>query len=287
MENLTLELRQHFGNAFEMYSSIPLSGGDINSAYKLNTSEGVFCVKINSRYTFPGMFEKEALGLKLLSEHSEFTVPNAITTGTFQDKTFLLLTFIESASRNSNFWGAFGEQLAAMHRQSHESFGLDYGNYIGSLHQENTPMKTWSEFYAQQRLLPQAKLAFDRGTVDNPFVKSMEALCAKLQEIFPTEPPALLHGDLWSGNYMVDDKGAPALIDPAVYYGHREMDLAMMQLFGGFDRSVFDIYDATYPLETGWNHRVDLCQLYPILVHVNLFGGSYIAQAKRIMQRYV
>ena len=286
MEGLTRELRKYLGNAFDIHSYTPLTGGDINSVYKISSTKGLFCVKINSRFVFPKMFAQEAKGLELLAQNSAFTVPKVICTGEFEDKTYLLLSFIESAQRKDDFWNDFGIKLAKMHLQSASVFGLDHSNYIGSLPQGNTPANSWSEFYGNQRLLSQTKSAFDKGRVEKSFIQTIETICNKLDTLFPDEPPALLHGDLWAGNYMVDRSGGPAIIDPAVYYGHREMDLGMMQLFGGFDPQVFELYNEIYPLEVRWKERIQLCQLYPILVHLNLFGGGYLNQAVSIIKKY-
>ena len=283
---LTLVLKEQLGSTFEIYSSTPLSGGDINAVYKLHTTDGNLCIKINSADKFPNLFETEALGLQLLAKNSSFTIPEVSHQGNLENQSYLLLSYLNAGVKTSNFWQSFGEKLADLHQQSSMHFGLDHDNYIGSLHQSNELAESWNSFYANQRLIPQAKLAFDHGLVDLKFIKAIEALSLKLDSIFPDESPALLHGDLWSGNYMTDDDGNPALIDPAVYFGHREMDLAMTKLFGGFDAQMYQVYNATYPLENKWEQRIGLCQLYPILVHVNLFGGSYVNQAKRIISDY-
>jgi len=283
---LTTTLKAQLGNSFEVLSATPLAGGDINAVYKLSTTVGTLCVKINSADKFPNLFETEARGLQLLAENSDFTIPEVIHQGNMGDKSYLLLSYLNEGIKTTDFWQSFGEKLAMLHQQSNLHFGLDHDNYIGSLHQSNKTAESWDSFYANQRLIPQAKCAFDRGLVDLKFFEAIEALSLKLDSIFPDESPALLHGDLWSGNYMTDDNGNPALIDPAVYYGHREMDLAMTKLFGGFDTQMYQAYHATYPLEHKWEERIDLCQLYPILVHVNLFGGSYVSQAARIISLY-
>lgn len=280
------ELKNIYGNNFQLFSSIPLAGGDINTVYKLNTSEGSFCIKLNNSSKLQDLFEKEAAGLQHLESKSNFTLPKVIKWGTFSDQSYLLLSFIETGSPKNNYWELFGGNLAAMHMQSANKFGLEYDNYIGSLKQCNSLENDWASFYTNQRLIPQTKLALDKGLVDTSFLKSIENLCSKLEELFPNEPPALLHGDLWSGNFIIDSQSKPALIDPAIYYGHREMDLAMTMLFGGFHEQLYTVYNASYPLEKAWKDRVSICQLYPILVHVNLFGGSYINHARAIISNY-
>ncbi len=267
-------------------SKMPLSGGDINATYKVITDQGTFCVKQNDRDKFPEMLAKEARGLKELAEKSKFHVPEVI--GNFEDDTsqYLILEFITSGSKSSEFWNDFGIQLAQMHQQTSDSFGWSEDNYIGSLHQSNGNHSDWSSFYATERILPQIQLAFDSNRINASLVESAERLCNKLPELFPEEASALLHGDLWSGNFMVNAHGNPVLIDPAVYYGHREMDLGMMHLFGGFSDTLFDAYHQAFPLEKNWKERIPLTQLYPLLVHVNLFGEGYVQSAASIIHQY-
>lgn len=275
-----------FDKKVTVLNQTPLSGGDINAVYRVKTNYGTICIKQNYRDRFPRMLEKEARGLKELSAHSNFHIPDVI--GHWEDETsqYLGLSFIETGTKSSSFWDDFGLQLAEMHQQSYSSFGWIEDNYIGSLQQSNSQHSNWSDFYAQERILPLVRLAFDNSLIDKDFTKNVEILCTKLESLFPKEAPSLLHGDLWSGNFMINSEGNPTLIDPAVYYGHREMDLGMMHLFGGFALEVFDIYNDHFPLEQHWKERIPLTQLYPLLVHVNLFGGSYIHSAKSVIQRY-
>ncbi|RLD39817.1 MAG: ketosamine-3-kinase, partial [Bacteroidetes bacterium] len=201
-------------------------------------------------------------------------------------ESFLILNFIQSAEMQDEFWDDFGQKLASLHRHSQKNFGLDHDNYIGSLSQSNKFHKSWADFFREERLEAQVKLARDNGRMGREMVNTFSRFYAKLDELFPKEPPALLHGDLWSGNFMVNQNGLAVIIDPAVYYGHREMDLAMSQLFGGFDASFYDAYQRNFPLENGWQQRLDYYNLYPLMVHVNLFGGSYLESVKRILVRF-
>lgn len=268
-------------------SKVPLSGGDINAVFKVNTDRGTFCVKQNSSDQFPEMLLKEAKGLMELAQKSSFQIPEVIGNYTDFSNQYLLLEFVTSGTKNQTFWEDFGTQLSMMHQQTSDCFGWSEDNYIGTLIQSNAHHDNWSEFYSNERILPQVELAFNAKRVDIHFVKAAESLCKKLNELFPKEPPALLHGDLWSGNFMVSSDGHPVLIDPAVYYGHREMDLGMMHLFGGFSPTLFESYHHHFPLEKGWSNRIPLTQLYPILVHVNLFGGGYVQNAASIIHQYV
>jgi fructosamine-3-kinase len=180
-----------------------------------------------------------------------------------------------------------GIGLARLHKTTQNTFGLHYDNYIGSLTQSNTPpADSWTEFFIHQRLEPMLKMAVDSGKAEPDLIPKFESLYSKLDEIFPQEKPALLHGDLWSGNCMADDNGDPVIYDPAVYYGHREMDLAMTKLFGGFESEFYEAYQEEFPLEKHWEQRIAICNLYPLLAHVNLFVGSYIQSIKNIINRY-
>jgi protein-ribulosamine 3-kinase len=193
---------------------------------------------------------------------------------------------LSGGSKPLDFWAQTGRGLAQLHQHSAGEFGLDHDNYIGSLNQYNQKETDWVEFFVNQRLQNQLRMCSDHGHADAGLLRMFDRLFPKLEQYFPHEPPALLHGDLWSGNYLCGNKGAAYLVDPAVYYGHREMDLAMSLLFGGFDREMYHAYHEVFPLENGWKERVDLCNLYPLLVHVNLFGGSYISQVRAILKRF-
>ena len=179
-----------------------------------------------------------------------------------------------------------GARLAALHRCSKDFFGLDHNNYIGSLRQFNHQQTSWVNFFIEQRLNVQLKLAIDSGMMDSKWLNEFESLYAKLPAMLPEEKPSLLHGDLWGGNLITDEKGEPCLIDPAVYFGSREADLAMTKLFGGFDDEFYTSYQHTFPLQPGYDKRFDIYNLYPLLVHVNLFGGSYKSAVANILKAF-
>lgn len=263
-----------------------VGGGSINDTYKVNTTEGNFFVKKNSASLYPQMFEKEALGLKVLREAKSIELPEVVDFGESENDAFLILRFINNGSETSSFWDDFGRQLGNLHKNSDKHFGLNHDNYIGSLYQYNNKHDNWSDFFRAERLERQVKLARNNGAIDTGTVSAFERFYARLDNIFPQEPPALLHGDLWGGNFMVSEKGNPVIIDPAVYYGHREMDLGMSQLFGGFDHQFYNSYNKHYPLENGWEERLSYCNLYPLMVHVNLFGGGYLQSVKTILRKF-
>ncbi len=279
-------LAEKFDNPVQISTVHAVGGGSINSAYGLETNVGRFFVKLNSASRYPGMFEKEALGLSILSETGELPVPETVGFGETHAEAFLILKFVETGTPSAGFWENFGHALARLHGHSADTFGLDHDNYIGSLSQSNTFHDRWPEFFIEERLKPQIRLAFDGSLLTDSDLSAFGNFFKSLSEIFPEEPPALLHGDLWSGNFMTNEAGEAVLIDPAVYYGHREMDLGMSQLFGGFHRRFYDAYNETYPLEPGWEKRLDYCNLYPLLVHVNLFGGSYVHSVKQIIRPF-
>lgn len=271
-----------FQNNLNPVEANPLSGGDINEVFFLTCHEGSFVVKMNNAAKYPKMFSAEAKGLQLLNENSKFILPSVLEEGEIENHSYLLMKYIAAGQRNSNFWEVFAENLVHLHKTTQMEFGLDHDNYIGSLPQQNDFRNTASEFYLSQRLEPQFRLASENGFQ----FKNLDTFYANISEEIPNKPPSLIHGDLWSGNYMISEDGLPALIDPAVCFAPCEMDLAMMKLFGGFPEEVYDHYNSTFPMEPGWNKRTSLWQLYYLLVHLNLFGAGYLAQVKSIVSKY-
>jgi len=282
-------IEEHF--KCKIIKSSAVAGGDINESFALELSDGqTIFVKCNGRASAT-MFPAEAKGLAWLEEADAIRIPKVLgcsdPTGS-PASAFLALELLRPAPRCSDFAEKLGRGLAHLHQSHPTQFGLDHSNFIGSLSQSNQPTSTWAEFYAQQRLGAQIGLGRDNGHFSSQDAQKFDALCGRLENLVgPEEPPARLHGDLWGGNLFVDEHGEPTLIDPAVYGGHREMDLAMMRLFGGFPARAFDAYAEVYPLAPDSSERIPLYQLYPVLVHVNLFGGSYVSSAKSILARYL
>jgi fructosamine-3-kinase len=267
--------------------SHPISGGDINAVYRIiNERNQESVIKINSSRSFPKMLEKEAQGLDELRKNATLHIPKVHGFGEIEELQYLILEQIEEGEIDANFWEKFGEGLATQHQITAPTFGFISDNYIGSLTQSNKSQSTWSDFTVIERFMPQVKLARDTGKINLTEAKKIERIYPEINNIWPKEKPALLHGDLWAGNYLKGKANKPFLIDPAVYYGHREMDLGMMHLFGGFDVHLFDIYHNHYPLEQGWQDRIKYNQLYPLLVHLNLFGRSYLNQVIEIVKQF-
>lgn len=261
-------------------------GGCINDCFVLKTSEGKYFLKRNDAQRYPKMFDAEGVGLLLLGSAAIGIVPKVISRAEHGRDQYLILENIEAGPRQKEFWADFARKLATIHRTSQDFFGLDHNNYIGSLPQSNKNYDDWNSFFILERIEPQLKMAIDTRELPSSIHRSFEKLFAKLNEIFPAEKPSLLHGDLWSGNFMTGTDGSVKLIDPAVYFGFREMDLAMSKLFGGFDSSFYKFYHEEFPLENGLEKRVDICNLYPLLVHVNLFGGHYANEVDAIVSRF-
>jgi len=264
-----------------------ISGGDINQARLLKTENQSCFLKMNTLPQSLQMFETEAKGLQLILQSKAIDTPEIIHFGTADGTAFLLLSYVSLATKTDVFWQNFGRSLALLHRDnSHSHFGLDHANFIGSLDQANDFETSWTAFYVNQRIEPQLKTAINSGCLNKTHTKAFHRLFNQLDELLPQEVPALTHGDLWSGNFLVGQNQKAVLIDPAVSFAHREMDLAMSHLFGGFSQIFYDVYQATYPLENGFHDRMDIYQLYYLMVHVNLFGGSYVEAVNQILEKY-
>jgi fructosamine-3-kinase len=281
-------------------------GGDINDAYDVTLADGRRVFVKSNAHADPRMFACEARGLEWLRKANAIRIPQVLAYSDPADSdgaSFLVLERIASAARASDYDDRLGRGLATLHlagwgADSHgeslrdggaaDRFGFTESNFIGSLTQDNTCADTWPAFYVTRRLEPQVRAAIDRGHAPASWQRGFARLFAVMDDLAgPPEPPSRLHGDLWSGNVMADDHGAPCLIDPAVYAGHREVDLAMLRLFGGLGARALAAYHEAAPLADGHESRVALYQLYPLLVHVNLFGGGYVQSVERALNQYL
>jgi len=262
-----------------------VAGGSIGESFRVRLASGDDCFVKDYGTAPPAIVQCEAEGLRWLGESGDLPVAEVL--GVSEDVPVLVLRWIESGPRCGDFAERLGHGLAALHARGARGFGHTRDNFIGSLAQSNDTRATWPRFYAEERIEPLLRGAADQGRLPARVVTTTRCLLERLETVLgPSEPPARLHGDLWSGNLMLDSDGAPCLVDPAVYGGHREMDLAMMRLFGGFDARTFDAYDEAHPLSPGHEERVALHQLYPILVHVMLFGGRYADTFAAAIERY-
>jgi|AntRauTorckE6833_2_1112554.scaffolds.fasta_scaffold01157_3 fructosamine-3-kinase len=280
-------LREFHNKTVKVTGQQTIGGGSINDAWRLDTETGPFFLKYNNAGKFPAMFEKEARGLELLASAGAIKVPEVIHYDSTGIDAYLLLEYLEPGVIKDGFWEQFGQELAMLHRNSNDYFGLDHDNYMGSLYQYNSPHHDWPGFFVEQRLEKQVAMAKNDGAIGSGDVALFDKLYPRLDTFFPQEAPALVHGDLWSGNFMAVSTGKAAIIDPAAYYGHREVDIAMSTLFGSFSNAFYTAYNEAYPMEQGWQERLDIYNLYPLMVHVNLFGGGYMASVKRILKRFV
>jgi len=274
-------------------ATAPLAGGDISTATKLRLSNGTTALMKTLPHAPEGFFECEAAGLRWLGEvEGGVHVPAVLGV----DQECLVIAWVEPGKNGVDAAASFGRALATTHAAGAPSYGLERDGFIGKLPMPNRTAPTWAEFYATRRILPYLKLARDRGAISEDDAASVEAVIPKLAALVPEEPPARLHGDLWNGNVLWGQDptgGTPAVarvsvIDPAAYAGHREVDLAMLAMFGlPHLQRVLDAYREAAPLADGWEERIGLHQLFPLLVHACLFGGGYGARAATTAAKYL
>lgn len=289
--DFTVYLQQQLGGAtgqqIRLKHVSAVSGGSINAAFCLHTDAGDYMLKRNNKNAYPNMFASEAEGLTAIKNTKTISVPSVILLDEFEDDSFLVLEWIESIRPTADASQVLGRQLAAMHKCTAIEFGFDTNNYMGSIPQSNSKQDTWVGFFITERLQPMVKIARDKSLLNKLDAEKFDKLYTGLSGLFNEEPPALIHGDMWGGNYLISNKSKPYLIDPAVSYGHREFDLAMTKLFGGFTAEFYNAYQGSFPLAQGWQQRVDLWNLYPLLLHLNLFGTGYLAQVRNALAKYI
>ena len=269
---------------FTLRATTPVGGGSINEAYRLEGTDGArYFLKLNDAQHLP-MFVAEEEGLNAIAATNTIRVPQPIVHGSADGQSYLVLEHLELSSHGDA--KLLGEQLAALHRCISSQFGFAQDNFIGTTKQPNGWKDSWIDFWREQRLVFQLRLAAQNGHSGQ-----LQNLGEKLLDVLPaffegyTPQPSLLHGDLWSGNHAFLADGTPTIFDPATYYGDRECDLAMTELFGGYPADFYAAYRAAYPLDAGYATRRNLYNLYHILNHANLFGGGYARQAEQMMQR--
>jgi len=282
-------------------STRPIGGGDTSDAWRVELDDDTVVFAKTDPDSIVGLFGSEADGLRRLAATGAVHVPSVLAVAEGSDRTadheatsdgpasrFIVLGWIEPGRPDADHDDELGRSLATLHRTTAARFGLDRDNLLGRRPQRNTWCDTWAELYGHHRLAPITRLAADAGVLSDATVERVQRVIGRLPELLgPPEPPALVHGDLWAGNALVDSDGRPWLIDPAVSYSHRELDLAMMRLFGGFGTGVFAAYDETFPLSEGWADRVELLQLYYLLLHtLHPSPAGYLGAVDRILRRY-
>ncbi len=280
--SITTAITEATGTPFTSARSQSVGGGCINRALRLGDGERRFFVKLNDAVLLE-MFKAEAAGLEEIAQSATLRAPRPICSGIADGEAYLVLEYLDLGHSGDSTEA--GAQLAAMHRTLSERFGWRRDNHIGATPQPNTPTDDWIDFWRDRRLGFQLELAFRKGGGDRLRQRG-ERLLELLPALLDHAPqPSLLHGDLWGGNLAYDTQGCPVVFDPAVYYGDREADLAMTELFGGFDHRFYAAYEESWPLDPGYRTRKTLYNLYHILNHLNLFGGGYGAQASGMIDR--
>lgn len=261
--------------------AVRIGGGDINQAWRVRLADGRIAFVKTRPDAGEGEYEREAAALAWLAQPGALKLPQVFEVG----PDYLALEWVPHGSLDEAGARELGGGLARLHAAGAPTFGdpgLAGPAVVGSLSLPNDPAPDWPTFYSRRRLIPALAAAIERGGISGSGARAVEAVCERIGELCgPAEPPARLHGDLWSGNVLADAQGRPWLIDPTAYGGHREIDLAMLRLFGAPSPRIFDAYEEVNPLAKGWRERVPLYQLLPLLVHAALFGGSYGAVAER------
>jgi fructosamine-3-kinase len=280
---IAADITQATGEVFTARREQSVGGGCVNAAHVLEDDGRRYFVKLNAAARLD-MFAAEAQGLEEIVRANVIRAPAPVCYGTAGDQAYLVLEFIALGHDGHESQEQLGQQLAAMHRITRPRYGWTRDNTIGATPQHNTECDDWAEFWRTQRLGFQLQLAAGKG-YGGRLQTQGERLLAELPALLAGHTPlaALLHGDLWSGNYSVDARGAPVIFDPALYYGDRETDLAMTELFDGFSPRFYQAYNEAYPLPEGYRLRKSLYNLYHVLNHLNLFGGGYLAQAEQLL----
>lgn len=263
-----------------------VSGGDISSAYRIDTVKKKYFLKVNNASFAMDMFRAEQKGLQAIEKTKTIAVPHVFLVDAIEGQAFLLMDYVESKRPDTSDYQRLGNQLAQLHQHSQADYGFLSDNFIGSLPQQNNRHINWSAFYWSERILPQLQLAIKARLIQTNMIPEETKAITLFREISGDVKPSLLHGDLWGGNYLIATDGTPYLIDPAVYFGHSMVDIAMSRLFGGFGSGFYDAYHEIIPKSTHYDAQIELYQLYYLLVHLNLFGISYYSSVSSILKRY-
>jgi fructosamine-3-kinase len=270
----------------KILNCLSVSGGDISEAFKVSTSKQTYFLKANSSPQALKMFECEKKALDEIRETKTIKTPEVSMVGNVNATSFILMKYIEPKSQSSSVMAKFGKQLAHLHNCTASYFGWGQDNFIGSLPQSNANHESWTDFYIEQRLQTQIKLSLKKGLLSSSEVPSIQTMKTVCSEIFQNVKPSLLHGDLWSGNFLILNNDTPYIIDPATYYGDSLVDIAMSKLFGGFGSHFYESYHEIRCKGDFYLERIELYHLYYLLVHLNLFGRSYYNSVRSILKRY-
>ncbi|WP_375581101.1 fructosamine kinase family protein [Marivirga tractuosa] len=279
---------KHFLNSFlqkEITQFSPVGGGSIHDAYRYSIDGKEFFIKYNDEVE--GIIAKEVDGLNAIAKLNCIATPEVIAFEKIDNYEVLILPYIKGGLKTPKSWENFGEHLAEMHKKPAQHYGWHQSNFIGSLYQSNERTTDFIDFFIHQRLRPQIKLAEKQHYFSVEEINQFEKLFKKLNEILPATSPSLVHGDLWSGNFMIGEKDTPYLIDPSVHFNFRETDIAFTHLFGGFDVKFYESYNHHFPLEPEFQERISLYNIYPLLVHLNLFGRGYYGSVMSNLNQYV
>ncbi|MCH2022831.1 MAG: fructosamine kinase family protein [Saprospiraceae bacterium] len=271
---------------FNIKSTLPIHGGDISKAYLINTPNQQLFLKVNYTTNAFNMFCAEKYGLELIAETKTIATPEVFFCETYEDCSFILMQYIESKKPSVKDFKKLGIRLADFHNIQNKYFGLKNDNFIGNLYQSNNIKMDWATFYIEERLVPQFRLAVSEKKIDKNKIPEREQLYHVCNKYFIDIKPTILHGDLWSGNFLISSEGIPFLIDPSIYYGDKDVDIAMTKLFGGFSQSFYEAYIQHQPINEYYAQRIDLYQLYYLLVHLNIFGESYYNSVIEIINKY-
>lgn len=283
-QSIAEQIRSYTGENFHPTAPHSIGGGCINQAFKLSDGQQTWFVKSNS-LNYLSMFDAEAAGLNALADTQTIRVPRALCTGTAENQSYIVMEYVASGRQHAQSQAFAGEQLAAMHQHQQNQFGWSRDNTIGTTTQRNKWRDDWLSFWRDQRLGFQLTLAAQNGYAGR-LQTTGEQLMVRFHVLIDHAPTAsILHGDLWGGNRLFDQNGDPVIFDPAVYFGDREADLAMTELFGGFSADFYAAYNAVWSLDAGYSVRKTLYNLYHILNHLNLFGSGYASQAQSMIDR--
>lgn len=284
-QTIAREISQATQTSFEITDTRSVSGGCINQGYRIKGNDKTYFVKLNQASAVE-MFRAEALGLTQMYDTQTITIPKPICWGVAENSSYIVLEWLDLGRGNSSSWLEMGRRLAQMHQQGTvDKFGWEMNNTIGSTPQINTWMDNWADFFAEQRIGYQLRLAKRKG---GNFPDTKKVVAAIKEKLADRKPEAsIVHGDLWSGNANITADGQPTIFDPATYYGDREVDLAMTELFGGFPAAFYQGYNQQWQLDSGYRERETIYNLYHILNHFNIFGGGYASQAQRMIQQII